>query len=88
MDGRVSRFSVPTLLMAAGKNTFMDCCPFDHARQIKQIAEGKGRQMELVTYPDAEHGFDLPGRLFRSDDAEDAWKRSVQALTRLHPTKP
>ena len=88
IDALAGRISVPLLLLAAEKDTYKDCCPIDRARQIKQAADARGKTVELVTYPDADHGFDLPGGAFRRSDSEDAWKRSTEMLARLHPVQP
>jgi dienelactone hydrolase len=35
--------------------------------------------MDLVVYPNADHGF-IAGPNYRADDAADAWKRTTAAL--------
>ena len=36
-------------------------------------------------YPQADHGFNLTGRNFRSDDAADAWRRTRDKLAQHLP---
>lgn len=88
IDALVGKFNVPLLLMAAEKDTYKDCCPIERAHQIQKSAQAQGKLVELVTYPDADHGFDLPGGNFRRGDTEDAWKRTTDMLARLHPVTP
>jgi hypothetical protein len=38
-----------------------------------------GKPMELVVYPNADHDF-IAGPNYRADDADDAWKRTTDAL--------
>lgn len=85
LDTLVGRYNVPLLLLAAEKDSYKNCCPIERARQIEQLAKARGLAIELVVYPQAEHGFDLPGTLFRAADTEDAWQRTVAMLARLQP---
>lgn len=79
VDKLVLGAKVPTLVLAAGRDTYQNCCLIDMARNI--AAASKKRQplplFELVEYPSADHGFNLAGKTSRADDAADALKRTV-----------
>ena len=47
-------------------------------QQLKQL----GKQVEIVIYPDAGHGFENPNNKegYRAQDAADAWRRTVNFL--------
>lgn len=79
------RIKVPLLVYAAEKDSYKNCCPLDRARQLEEAARQKGAGMELVVCPDAEHGFDLPGRHYRQDLVDETWRRTQEMLARLHP---
>lgn len=75
---------VPTLMLAGVKDTYMGCCLIDRARAM--LATGRlpeiAAPIELVEYPEADHGFVLPAfpRVFRPDDAADAVRRAADFL--------
>ncbi len=87
VETTVGRFQMPLLLLAGEKDTYNNCCLIDKARQIEATAKAAGKSFEMVTYPEAEHGFDLTGRNYRRADTQDAWKRTTEMLTKLHPVK-
>ena len=39
---------------------------------------------EMVVYENAEHGYDLTGRNYRTDYVRDTWKRTEDWLKRTH----
>jgi len=84
VDRLVERMNVPTLFIAAEKDTYNNCCLIEKAREIEAAAKAKGKNFEFVTYPDAEHGFDLAGRAYRRDYVTDSWKRTMEALKKAH----
>jgi dienelactone hydrolase len=84
MDGLVNRIQVPLLFLAAEADTYNNCCLFPKAKEIEAAAKAKGRPFEFVSYPNAEHGFDLTGRNYRSDYVKDAWSRTLDALKKAH----
>jgi dienelactone hydrolase len=92
IDSLISHFQVPVLLLAAQRDHHKECCVVETAQAIDSAAKAKGIQFELVVYPEANHGFNLPVGAsgepmgaFRKDDAQDAWRRTVDMLKLYQP---
>lgn len=90
----VKRFQVPVLVMPGGKDRHLDCCVIDSMRAMEAAAKQTGAKFELVEYPEANHGFNLekgaqgePGGAYRSADASDAWRRTVDMLKQYQPLR-
>jgi dienelactone hydrolase len=82
------RFQVPVLLLAGQRDTYHGCCLIESMRAIERSARARSAAFELVVYPYAEHGFNLPGSgAYRGDDEADAWKRTVEMLRRHQPLR-
>jgi dienelactone hydrolase len=77
----VGNFQVPLLVFAAGKDDFNNCCLLATAKEMAANAKILGKSIEFFVYPDAGHNF-TKGSGYRADDAEDAWKRTVDKLRR------
>jgi pimeloyl-ACP methyl ester carboxylesterase len=90
VDGLVARTKVPTLILAAGRDTYQSCCLIDMARNIAAASKNKQSppMFELVEYPHAQHGFNLPGQASRTDDAADAMDRTVKYLRKAFGDPP
>jgi dienelactone hydrolase len=75
------QIKAPTLILAAVKDDWKDCCGIAMARRLGE--EGKAGQapLSLVEYKDANHGFVLAGPAFRKADASDAVLRISRHLT-------
>lgn len=76
----------PTLVLAAGKDEQDNCCKLESMLALKAAA--KTVPFELVVYPEAGHGFNLPllpQFVHRPADAEDAFAKATAFLLRLHP---
>jgi Dienelactone hydrolase family len=80
--GFLARAKVPTLMMPAVRDTYQNCCLIDTARKIAAAAtKAAGTPViEIVEFPDADHGFNLKGPAFRSNDAADAFRRTLAHL--------
>jgi dienelactone hydrolase len=77
----VGRMKVPTLILAGEKDNYHDCCLIESMRVLEASARELGTPLDLVVYPEANHGFNLPAGLgYRADDAADAWGRSTALL--------
>ena len=67
--------AAPTLAIVAGKDRW---APADDVEALRAL----GERIEVVVYPDADHGFvhdpDRPAH--RADDAADAWRRAAAFL--------
>jgi len=51
-------------------------------------AKAREKPLELVVYPEADHSFDdHGGRAYRGGDAEDAWRRTQEMLSKHQPLK-
>lgn len=84
VDGLVARFQVPLTVMAAGSDTYNNCCLIERALEIEKAAKAHGKTFEMTVYDKAEHGYDLSGRNYRADATRDTWKRTEEALKRMH----
>ena len=82
VDAVIGRFQVPLTVLAAGADTYGNCCLIDKAREIEKVAKAKGKAFEMVVYENAEHPYDLTGRNYRSDYARDTRKRTEEWLKR------
>lgn len=85
MGSLASSLRAPVLLLAAEKDE-RPCCKIVSMRAL--AAAPKNVALELVVYPEAGHGFNLPNSnfVYRASDAEDAWAKTVTFLARMHPT--
>ena len=88
----VKRFRVPVLVMPGGKDRYKDCCVIESMRAMEEAAKQTGAKFQLVEYPEANHGFNLeqgangePMGAYRSTDASDAWRRTVDMLKQYQP---
>jgi carboxymethylenebutenolidase len=54
----------------------------EDVKKFEQALKKQGKKVEIVIYPDAGHGFQNPNNKdgYRPDDAEDAWKRTINFL--------
>ena len=87
LSGLVSRIQIPILVLAAERDTYNNCCLIAHMREMEAAAKSRQIPLELVVYPDADHGFNLTGRTYRGDDTDDAWRRAKEMLAKHHPVK-
>lgn len=75
------RLRVPVLaLMGEGERSL--CCDVRKVRDLAEAVTKQGVPFALVTYPQADHGFNLPELpgAFMADAAEDSWHRLLEAL--------
>ena len=80
-----TRVRVPVLILAGATDRYNNCCLLETMRQIEAAAKERERPLELVVYPNANHAFNLEGRHYRHQDAEDAWRRTAEMLARYQP---
>ena len=86
MPGAVKRFQVPLLVLTGERDRYNNCCLIDSMRAMESAAKDGAAGFELVVYPQADHGFNLPnGPTFRKDDAADAWRRTSTMLEKYLP---
>lgn len=73
---------VATLILAAVKDTYKDCCKIDLARKLAAAGKTRAPQplISLVEYSDAGHAFNHEGPGLRRADAADALARAVAHL--------
>ena len=76
--------NVPTLILAGEKDKFNNCCLIESIREFEGVAKSAGLPVEVHSYPDAEHGFNLKVPAFRAQDAADAWSRVQEFLSKHH----
>jgi dienelactone hydrolase len=86
LEPLASSLRAPVLLLAAEKDE-RACCKIVSMRALE--AAPKKVALELVVYPEAGHGFNLPNSSFvyRASDTEDAWAKTVAFLARMHPPR-
>ena len=87
LAGVIGRLQMPLLVLAAERDSYNNCCLIEHMRELESVAKARGLPLELVVYPDADHGFNLDGRTYRAGDTADAWRRSQEMLAKHHPVK-
>jgi dienelactone hydrolase len=85
-DSFVKRFRVPVLILAGERDHYNNCCLIESMRAIEAAAKKSGATFELVVYPQADHGFNLPaGKTYRQTDDRDAMRRATAMLQQYHP---
>jgi dienelactone hydrolase len=77
-----SRIKVPILMFAGEADTYANCCVIETARAIAASASQLGAPLELVTYPGAQHGFNLEGLGHNDATTKDSWQRTVERLAK------
>jgi len=83
-----SRLTVPVLVLAGERDRYFNCCLIETMRDLEAAARARQAQLELVVYPQADHGFNLNVPTFRADDADDAWRRAtafLESYTKVAP---
>jgi dienelactone hydrolase len=85
--GVASRIQIPILVLAAERDRYNNCCLIETIRELEATAKTKQLPLELVVYPNADHGFNLDGRNYREDDTADAWRRATEMLAKHSPVK-
>jgi len=85
--GVAGRIQIPILVLAAERDRYNNCCLIETIRELEAAAKTKQLPLELVVYPNADHGFNLNGRNYRADDTADAWRRATEMLAKHNPVK-
>ena len=78
--GWARRVTVPTVMFAGEDDIYKGCCLIDKARELGRAAAAAGAPFELVTYPNAPHGFVLGGESYKPMPYADAFARTQAAL--------
>jgi dienelactone hydrolase len=80
-------FQVPVLLIAGEQDRYADCCLVASMRSL--AAATSTAPVALVTYPRADHGFNLEETQFAylPQEAADAWDKVVSFLNGNHPAR-
>jgi alpha-beta hydrolase superfamily lysophospholipase len=81
----VGSIKVPTLPLAGGADTYLNCCALANAERIEAAAKELSAPLGLVVYPHAKHDFNVAAyaQSYRADDADDAFERTL-AFVRRH----
>lgn len=74
------RFRVPILMLAGERDRYNNCCLIETARAIEAAAKERQASFTLISYPSAEHGFNLAVPAYRTQDDVDAWHRTNEML--------
>lgn len=80
-------FQVPVLVFQGEQDAFRNCCTVGRIRAIAATAKEKGKQFNLVVYPEAGHCFNVSGSTyfsFYSNYAEDSWRQTLETLKKYH----
>jgi dienelactone hydrolase len=75
----VRRIRVPVMVLQGEDDHFLNCCTIGPIRRISDAAAGRGKQVQLIVYPGAGHGFNL-GPFKNKGLDDDSWRRTLQAL--------
>ena len=87
ITGVAGRIQIPILVLAAERDRYNNCCLIETIRELEAAAKAKQLPLELVVYPNADHGFNLDGRNYRAADTADAWRRASEMLAKHSPVK-
>jgi len=87
LAGVIGRLQLPLLVLAGERDRYNNCCLIEHMREMDAAAQARGLPLELVVYPNADHGFNLTGQTYRTDETADAWRRTMGMLAKHHPLK-
>lgn len=82
-DNFVAKIMVPTLMFAGGRDTYKNCCLIETARKLANAAKTRGGKtmLEVVEFPDAEHGWTIKSlRSYRGDHTADGFRRTLDHL--------
>jgi dienelactone hydrolase len=80
-ESYVAQIKVPTLILAGGQDRYGNCCMIGTMRSLAAVARKQGKPLDLVVYPEADHGFNLPVLpTYRPDDAADGLRRTAAVL--------
>ena len=82
-DDFVAKIKVPTLMFAGGRDTYKDCCLIETARKLASAAKTSGGKvmLEVVEYPDADHGWTIKSlKSYRRDYTADGFRRTLDHL--------
>ena len=81
-----SKQQVPTMIFVGGKDTFYKWCVVEYANEYVSSAKNAGKNVDLIVYPNAGHGFNLkstPG--YREEDSVDSFNKIRNFLQNLLP---
>jgi len=81
-----SKLQVPTMIFAGGKDTFYNCCLVEYANEYVASAKNAGKNVDLIVYPEAGHGFNLkstPG--YREQESMDSFNKIQNFLQKMLP---
>lgn len=81
-DAFVSKINVPTLIFSGVRDTYKNCCVIETARKLAGAAKTNGNvKLEVVEYPDAEHGWTIRSlKSYRVDYTTDGFRRTLDYL--------
>lgn len=83
----VDHLQVPLLMFAGEKDHYRDnCCTADSDRALTAAAKAAGKQVELYTYPKAEHDFSRDGAHYNAEADADAFQKTADELKQLLPS--
>ena len=77
----VAGIKVPVLMFAGGQDNYKNCCLIDKAQAIAAAATQVNAPLQLVTYPEAGHDFNLPGDNYDAAADADSWQKATAKLS-------
>lgn len=82
-DDFVAKIKVPTLMFAGGGDSYKNCYLIETARKLASAAKTSGGKvmLEVVEYPDADHGWTIKSlRSYRGDYTAEGFRRALDLL--------
>jgi len=82
-DDFVAKIKVPTLMFAGGRDSYKNCCAIETAWKVPSAAKTNGSKvmLEVVEYPDADHGWTIKSlKSYRGDYTADGFRRTLDHL--------
>jgi dienelactone hydrolase len=84
VPGWVDKVKVPLLIFAGEKDNFRDgCCTAAKDHTLVDAAKSGGINVDLFTYPKADHDFVKGGTHYQPDSYADAMQRTAARLKEL-----
>jgi dienelactone hydrolase len=83
-DACIERLRAPVTVLQGEEDRYLDCCRVEKIRAMHESARIKGKEFELIVYPDAGHGFNLGPMKNKAWD-DDSWQRTINPLKKYLP---
>lgn len=78
-NGCVERIRVPVTVLQGEDDYYLNCCTVEKIRNMQTAALNRGKDVALIVYPKAGHGFNL-GPLKNKTLDETSWRKTMETL--------